>query len=74
MSENFSNIEERVTMNTIVDTPVTDQKYSFDLGVYHSYNEVVGYLNWIAETHFEFVQMSSIGKSFEGRELYFIKV
>ena len=74
MSENFSNIEERVTMKTIVNTTETEQKHFFDLGVYHSYNEVVGYLNWIAETHFEFVQMASIGKSFEGREIYFIKV
>ncbi|KAI1700338.1 zinc carboxypeptidase domain-containing protein [Ditylenchus destructor] len=47
---------------------------TFNLNMYHSYDEIMGYLNDTAKKHENFVQFGSLGKSFEGREVPFVKI
>lgn len=45
-----------------------------DLNVYHSYDEVMAFLNATAERNEDRVVWDSLGKSFEGRDLAYLKV
>ncbi|KAI1692529.1 zinc carboxypeptidase domain-containing protein [Ditylenchus destructor] len=47
---------------------------TFNLNMYHSYDEIMGYLNDTAKKYENFVQLGSLGKSFEGREVPFVKI
>ena len=46
----------------------------FDLNAYHSHEEILAFIAVLASIHSEFVEMASMGKSFEGRDLAYLKV
>ncbi|KAI1694427.1 zinc carboxypeptidase domain-containing protein [Ditylenchus destructor] len=47
---------------------------TFNLNEYHSFEEIVSYLNDIANQHKAFVELKTLGKSFEGRDLAVVKI
>jgi carboxypeptidase T len=57
-----------------VDTSLTTQDFpSYDSG-YHNYNEMVNKINTAASNYPNIVKKFSIGKSYEGRELWAVKI
>ena len=45
----------------------------FNVGLYHSYQDILAHLKGLAEKHPYLVKFGSIGQSFEGRELAYVK-
>lgn len=45
----------------------------FNVGLYHSYQDILAHLKGLAEKHPSLVKFGSIGQSFEGRELAYVK-
>ena len=46
----------------------------FDFNSYHPHEEIIAYLKGVANKNSGFVQYDSLGQSFEGRELAYVKV
>uniref|UniRef100_A0A915E046 Peptidase M14 carboxypeptidase A domain-containing protein n=1 Tax=Ditylenchus dipsaci TaxID=166011 RepID=A0A915E046_9BILA len=51
-----------------------DDPTLFNLHEYHSYEEIREYLEAVEKKHKSFVELSSLGQSFEGRDLVYLKV
>jgi len=46
----------------------------FDFNSYHSHEEIVAYMTAMAEEHEDFVEVGSMGRSYEGREMVYLKI
>lgn len=45
-----------------------------DWNSYHRLDDIYGYLNYLADTYPDLVQLTSIGSSSEGRPLYVLRI
>ncbi|XP_014230662.1 carboxypeptidase A2-like [Trichogramma pretiosum] len=52
----------------------SSQGHSMDWKRYHRYKEIMGYLDYLKEKYPHLVEIESIGKSFEGRDLMVAKI
>lgn len=60
--------------NRLRDDPFSSRRVHFNLGQYHSYGEIVNYLNQLAAAYPDRAHVQSIGVTHEGRAITLIKV